>query len=52
MMFPRIMLYAHNTVHCSAYNVLFLMFIWLTASVVIIELLKRIAKSYSFILGV
>lgn len=52
MMFPRIMLYANYHISCSINNFLILIFLWLLVSVFLTEVVRRIAKSYSFIFGI
>lgn len=52
MLFPRLMLYIHFMVPYNTNNILMLILIWFLVSVAIIEILKRILKSYSYVLGV
>lgn len=52
MLFPRIMLYGDYKIDYTFNNVLILAISWLLVSIIVTEIIKRIANSYSFVYGV
>ena len=52
MLFPRIMLYTGFQIAYTFNNVFILTISWLLVSILVTEIIRRIARSYSFVFGV